>query len=83
MKPISDARTCKDGCTYLRERLHVFAWRMQCTARTDAVHCRSGCSALQERLQCTASEMGKTGTEIASPILDKKREERHAPYGSQ
>ena len=61
MKPISDARTCKDGCTYLRERLHVLAWRMQ----------------------CTASEMGKTGTEIASPILDKKREERHAPYGSQ
>ena len=83
MKPISDARTCKDGCTYLRERLHVLAWRMQCTARTDAVHCGSGCSALQERLQCTASEMGKTGTEIVSPILDKKREERHAPYGSQ
>ena len=27
MKPISDARTCKDGCTYLRERLHVLAWR--------------------------------------------------------
>ena len=65
----TDARTCKDGCTYLRERLLVLAWRMQCTARTDAVHCRGGCSALQERLQCTASEMGKTGTEIASPIL--------------
>ena len=47
MKPISDARTCGDGCTYLRERLHVLAWRMQCTARTDAVHCRSGCSALR------------------------------------
>ena len=38
----------------------------------DAVHCRGGCSALQERLQCTASEMGKTGTEIANPILDKR-----------
>ena len=63
------ARTCGDGCTYLRERLLVLAWRMQCTARTDAVHCRGGCSALRERLQCTASEMGKTGTEIASPIL--------------
>ena len=22
-----DARTCKDGCTYLRERMHVLAWR--------------------------------------------------------
>ena len=65
----TDARTCGDGCTYLRERLLVLAWRMQCTARTEAVHCRGGCSALQERLQCTASEMGKTGTEIASPIL--------------
>ena len=37
-----------------------------------AVHCEDGCSALQERLQCTASEMGKTGTEIANPILDKR-----------
>ena len=62
MKPISDARTCGDGCTYLRGRMHVLA-------RTDAVHCEDGCSALQRRLQCTASEMGKTGTEIASPIL--------------
>ena len=50
----------------------VLACRMQCTARTDAVHCRGGCSALRERLQCTASEMEKTGTEKASPILDKK-----------
>ena len=57
--------------------------KRQCTAGTDAVHCKGGCSALRGRLQCTASEMGKTGTEIVSPILDKKREERHAPYGSQ
>ena len=73
MKLISDARTCKDGCTYLRERLQVLAWKMQCTARTDAVHCRGGCSALQERLQCTASEMGKTGTEMVSRIPDKRK----------
>ena len=66
MKPISDARTCRDGCTYLRGGLHVLAW-------TDAVHCVEGCSALRERLQCTASEMGKNGTEIASPILDKRK----------
>ena len=55
MKAISEARTCKDGCKYVRERLQVLVWRMQCTARTDAVHCRGGCSALGERLQCTAS----------------------------
>ena len=66
MKAISDARTCKDGCKYLREWLQVLA-------RTDAVHCRGGCSALQERLQCTASEMGKTGTEMVSRILDKRK----------
>ena len=59
--------------TYLQGQLHVLAWRMQCTARTDAVHCRGGCSALQERLQCTASEMGKTGTEMVSRILDKRK----------
>ena len=34
--------------------------------------CRGGCKRLRERLQCFASEMGKTGTEIASPILDKR-----------
>ena len=35
--------------------------------------CRGGCNALRERLQCFASEMGKTGTEIDSPILDDYR----------
>ena len=40
--------------------------RMQCPARADAVHCKEG-------LQCTASEMGKTGTEIVSPILDRRK----------
>ena len=28
---------------------------------------------MRERLQCFAFEMGKTGTEIASPILDDYR----------
>ena len=59
------ASTCKDGCKYLRERLQVLALE-------DTVHCKDGCSALQGRLQCTASETGKRGTEIASPILDKR-----------
>ena len=45
----TDARTWKDGYTYLRERLQVLAWKMQCTARPDAVHCRGGCSALRLR----------------------------------
>ena len=75
------------GCKRLRWRLQTFAGKdanvcgekRQCTARTDAVHCGDGCSALRERLQCTASEMGKTGTEIASPILDKRTGRRDAP----
>ena len=76
------ASTCRDDCKYLQERLHVLAWRMQCTARTDAVHCEDGCSALQRRLQCTASEMGKTGTWIVSPILDKRKGRRDTPLTS-
>ena len=51
--------------TYLRGRLHVLAGK-------EAVHCGGGCSALRGRLQCTASEMGITGTEIASPVLNKR-----------
>ena len=42
MKPISDARTCKDGCTYLRRRLHVLAGTV---ART----CGNGSNALRLR----------------------------------
>ena len=49
--------------------MHVLAGKVASTSMEDAVHCEDGCSALQRRLQCTASEMGKTGTEIASPIL--------------
>ena len=60
MKPISDARTCKDGCTYLQGRTHVLAGKVASTSMENAVHCKDGCSALQRRLQCTASEMGKT-----------------------
>ena len=73
MKLISDAHTCKDGCTYLRGRMHVLAGKVASISVENAVHCGSGCSALQERLQCTASEMGKTGTEMVSRILDKRK----------
>ena len=31
-------------------------------------------------MQCTASEMGKTGTEIVSPILDKRKGRRDTPH---
>ena len=51
-----------------------------CVSVEDAVHCRDGCSALRERLQCTASEMGKTGAEIVSPILDKRKGRRDTPH---
>ena len=47
MKPISDARTCKDGCTYLQGRLHVLVGKVARTSVENAVHCRSGCSALR------------------------------------
>ncbi len=84
---MADANVYDGGCKRLRWRLQTFAGKdanvcgekRQCTARTDAVHCGDGCSALRERLQCTASEMGKTGTEIASPILDKRTGRRDAP----
>ena len=59
--------------TYLRGRLHVLAGK-------EAVHCGGGCSALRGRLQCTASEMGITGTEIASPVLNKRSGRRDTPH---
>ena len=72
----TDDNVCNPGCKRLR-------WRMQTFAGKDAVHCKDGCSALRERLQCTASEMGKTGTVIISPLLDKRKGRRGTPpYGS-
>ena len=43
----ADARTCEDGCTYLRERLHVLAGKV---ART----CEDGCTYLRERMHVLA-----------------------------
>ena len=59
------ANVCDGGCKRLR-------WRVQTFAMAGANVCGKRGSALQGRMQCTASEMGKTGTEIASPILDKR-----------
>ena len=47
--------------------------RMQCTAGAVAVHCGDGCSALRLRWI-------KTGTEIVSPILGKRRGRKDSPY---
>ena len=60
----TDARTCGDGCTYLQGRmLNVGFSRKR----------------LRGRLQCFASEMDKTGTGIASRILDKRKGRKDAP----
>ena len=83
------ANVCDGGCKRLRWRMQTFAVadanvcgeKRQCTARTDAVHCGDGCSALRGRLQCTASEMGKTDTEIPSPIQDKRTGRKDASFG--
>ena len=42
----------------------------------------SQCNALRGRLQSFASEMGKTSTEIVSPILDKRKGRADSPYGA-
>ena len=74
------ANVCRGGCKRLRERLQTFAGKVAYISVEDAVHCVDGCTALQRRLQCTASETGKRGTEIASPILDKRKGWRDTPH---
>ena len=64
---------CIRGCKRYPWRTHVFAFKV------DQIG-PGGCSALRGRLQCTASEMGKTGTEIVSPILDKRKGKRDTPH---
>ena len=66
MKTPFPANVYDDGCKRLR-------WRMQTFTMADANVYDGGCKRLREKMQCTASEMGKTGTEIASPILDKRK----------
>ena len=64
---------CIRGCKRYPWRTHVFAFKV------DQIG-PGGCSALRGRLQCTASEMGKTGTEIVSPILDKRKGRIDTPH---
>ena len=82
-KPFADERVLlwslmRGGCSvhpinkgiFSRKRLQE---RMQSFARTNAKLCVGRCKALRGRMQSFASEMGKTGTEIVSPILDKRK----------
>ena len=62
-------------CNALRGRLQSFAL-------ADAKLCVGRCNALRWRMQSFASEMGKTGTEIVSPILDKRKGRVDSPYGA-
>ena len=62
-------------CKALPGRLQSFAWAI-------AKLCVGGCKALRWLMQSFASEMGKTGTEIVSPILDKRKGRVDSPYGA-
>ena len=58
---------------YLREsQCKALRGLMQSFALADAMLCVGRCNALRWQMQCFASERGKTGTEIVSPILDKR-----------
>ena len=64
LNDVFPARTCEDGCKYLRGRLQVLAGKVAYISGEDAVHCVGD---------------GKTGTEIASPILDKRKGSDDSP----
>ena len=57
-------------------------WQMQCFALAVAMLCVGDCNALCWQMQCFASEIGKTGTEIVSHILDKRKGRKLTIYGS-
>ena len=54
---------------------------MQSFALAVAMLCVGSCNALRWRLQSFASETGKTGIEIVSPILDNRKGKKDSPYG--
>ena len=79
MKPISDARTCRDGCTYLRGQMLNEGFsrkrlreRLQCFAGAVANVCGNGCNALRLR---------GAKLELKSSVLFWMRE-KAAPKGS-
>ena len=69
------AKVWGKGCKRLRQRLQTFEAKV-------ANVWGKGCKRLRERLQCFASEKGKTGTWIVSPILDKRKGRRDTPLTS-
>ena len=60
---------------------NAWRWQMQSVAMADAKLCVGSCKALRWQLQSFASEMGKTGTEIGSHILDMRKGRKGSPYG--
>ena len=72
---LADAMLCVGDCNALR-------WQMQCFALAVAMLCVGSCNALRWQMQCFASEIGKTGTEIVSHILDKRKGRKLTKYGS-
>ena len=67
------AKLCDGTCNALR-------WHMQCFALAHAMLCVGTCNALRWHMQCFASEMGKAGTEIISPIPDKIKWRKNSPH---
>ena len=68
MKAPFPAKLCVGSCKALRGQMQSFALAV-------AKLCVGTCNALR-------SEMGKTGTEIVSHILDKRKERNDSPYGT-
>ena len=58
------ARTCRNGCKYVRLNLDQIG-------SADALHCRTGCSALQDGLQCTAGRVALHCGEGCSALRGK------------
>ena len=75
MKAPFQANVCVSDCKALRGQMQSFALAV-------AKLCVDGCKALRWHMQCFASGMGKTGTEIVSHILDKRKERNDSPYGT-
>ena len=65
---------------YLRLEANTVREQMQSFALAVAKLCDGTCKALRGRMQCFASEMGKVGTEIVSPIPDKIKWRKDSPH---
>lgn len=68
-------------CSYFL--LSEKTWGRDSYIKAPFTHTFAGdrCKALRRQLQCFASETGKTGIEIVSPILDNRKGKKDSPYG--